>query len=96
MLLFYLKKPKYYEQGPIPVYLRITVDGLEKDLSTKRAWEPSRWNNKSNRSSGTKEDSSSLKEYLDVLQNKVYDARKYLIDWGKIVTAGEIRNLAGY
>jgi hypothetical protein len=29
-LLFYLKKPKNYESGPMPIYMRITVDGLPK------------------------------------------------------------------
>jgi site-specific recombinase XerD len=92
-LLFYLKKPKNYESGPVPVYLRITVDGVEKEISTKRSWDPNRWNIKANRASGTKEDSKTLNEYLDVLQNKAYDARKYLVDRGKIITATEIRNL---
>ena len=38
-LLFYLKKPKDYKNGPVPIYLRITVDGVEKEMSTKRSWE---------------------------------------------------------
>lgn len=64
-LLFYLKKPKNYQQGPIPVYLRITVDGDEKEMSAKRSWEPYRWSVKSSRASGTKEDARAINEYLD-------------------------------
>ncbi|MFS8083711.1 MAG: Arm DNA-binding domain-containing protein, partial [Ginsengibacter sp.] len=26
-LLFHLRKPKGYKSGPLPIYLRITVDG---------------------------------------------------------------------
>jgi hypothetical protein len=33
---------KPYKGGEMPVYLRITVDGVEKELSAKRSWEPSR------------------------------------------------------
>ncbi|EOR96710.1 tyrosine type site-specific recombinase [Arcticibacter svalbardensis MN12-7] len=69
------------------IYLKITVDGVPKDLSVKRSWLPSRWNSKANRASGNKEDAKALNEYLDILQNKAYDARKHLIDRGKVVTA---------
>jgi integrase len=92
-LLFYLKKPKDYQSGAMPIYLRITVDGDEKELSTKRVWEPARWNAKANRAKGVKEDCRSLNEYLDDLQNKAYNARQSLIQRGKIVTAIAIRDL---
>ena len=29
-LLFYPKKPKGYKQGDVPIYFRITVDGVER------------------------------------------------------------------
>jgi integrase len=92
-LLFYLKKPKNYRKGAVPIYLRITVDGAEKEVSTKRAWEPAKWNAKANRASGTKEDCKSLNEYLDILQNQTYEARKQLIERGKPVTAAGIRDI---
>lgn len=40
-LLFYLKKPKGYENGEVPVYLRITVNGVSAEISTKRKCDPS-------------------------------------------------------
>lgn len=48
-LLFYLKKPKKYRKGPMPIYLRITVDGVPKEISTGRQCEPDRWNTNANR-----------------------------------------------
>jgi hypothetical protein len=33
-LLFYLKKPKNYDSGNVTIYMRITVDGVPKELST--------------------------------------------------------------
>ncbi|RKR84746.1 site-specific recombinase XerD [Mucilaginibacter gracilis] len=86
-LMFFLKQPKNYQRGPMYIYLKVTVDGISKDISVKRSWEPSRWNSKGNCASGNKEDAKALNEYLDVLQNKAYEARKYLIDRGKVVTA---------
>lgn len=92
-LMFFLKKPQDYVEGPVPIYLRITVDGVRKEMSTKRFWEPARWSAKANRATGTKEDVKKLNTYLDVLQNKAYDARTHLIDRGKIVTAAAIRSI---
>lgn len=89
-LLFYLKQPRNYDGGSMYIYLRITVDGTFKELSVKRSWESSRWNAKANRATGTKEDARQLNQYLDVLQNKVYDAKKQLIETGKLVTATAI------
>jgi hypothetical protein len=40
-LMFFLKKPKNYDRGAMYVYLKVTVDGVPKDLSVKRSWEPS-------------------------------------------------------
>ena len=92
-LLFYLKKPKNYVSGEVPIYLRITVDGIEKELSTKRSWEPARWNGKANKASGTKDDSRRLNAYLDVLRDKTHEARKILIEKGKGVTAIAIKDM---
>ncbi len=55
-LLFYLKKPKNYVKGAIPIYMRITVNGVPKELSTKRIFDLNRWNPSAERASGTKED----------------------------------------
>jgi len=39
-LLFYLKKPKNYQSGPMPVYLRITVNGQRSETTAWRECEP--------------------------------------------------------
>ncbi|QEC75251.1 site-specific integrase [Mucilaginibacter ginsenosidivorax] len=86
-LMFFLKQPRNYDGGEMYIYLKITVDGVSKDVSIKRSWLPSRWNSKGNRAIGNKEDAKALNEFLDVMQNKAYDARKHLIDRGKVVTS---------
>lgn len=92
-LLFYLKKPKNYGKGPIPIYLRITVDGIAKELSTKRSCDPNRWNPSAERVSGTKEDAKALNAYLDTLQAKAYEAKRHLIEANEIVTALAIKEI---
>lgn len=92
-LLFFLKQPRNYEQGPMYIYLRITVDGVSKELSVKRSRLPAKWSAKANRASGTKEDAKELNYYLDILQSKAYEARKQLIESGRVVTALSIMDI---
>lgn len=77
-LLFYLKKPKNYQEGSMPIYLRITVDGIPKEISTGRQCDPDRWNAKAGRANGTKQDVKFLNAYLDTLQTKVHEVKHQL------------------
>jgi len=33
-LLFYLKRKKMTSDGKVPIYVRLTIDGLEEEMST--------------------------------------------------------------
>lgn len=91
-LLFYLKKPKAYQKGALPIYLRITVDGIPKELSTKRSCDPNRWNSKAERASGTKEEVRALNAFLDTLQLKVFEGKRHLIEKGSVLTAASLKD----
>ena len=90
-IIFYLKKPKHYTSGPVPIYLRITVAGKRAELSTSRECEPSRWNSSAGRATGTREAVLSLNAYLDTLQQKVYEAHRRLLEQGKEATAEKVK-----
>ena len=91
-LLFYLKKPKNYLKGIRPIYLRITVDGIPKEISTGRQCDPDRWNTNAGRCNGTKEDAKSVNAFLDILQTKVYEVRRKLLEKNEIITAERLKN----
>ena len=91
-LLFYLKKPKNYLKGSMPIYLRITVDGIPKEISTGRQCDPDRWNANADRCNGTKEDAKLLNAFLDILQTKVYEVRRKLLEKNEIITAERLKN----
>jgi len=76
----------------MPIYLRITVDGIPKEFTAKRDWISSRWNVHSGRAIGTKEDAKTLNTYLDILQNKVYQARQNLIEKNQTVTSEQLKD----
>lgn len=92
-LLFYLKKPKGYETGEIPVYLRITVNGISAEISTIRKCDPSKWNVAAGRVDGKTDFAKSLNSYLEVLHRKVYEIRKQLIENNQPVIAENIKTL---
>ncbi|MBB4801813.1 integrase [Flavobacterium nitrogenifigens] len=72
------------------VYFRITVDGIPKEASTKRKWEYSRWDQKTERAVGSKEDAKSLNFFLDSLTIKINEIKTEMLYSGKHITAEKI------
>lgn len=90
-LLFYLKKPKNYTSGPKPIYMRITVNGIPKEVSTGKECDPIKWNSRGNRAKGTKEDVKSLNSYLDTLQYKINEMHLQMTKNDEEITAESVK-----
>jgi hypothetical protein len=90
---FFIKKPKNYLQGPVPVYLRLTVNSQREDFTVGRNCEPDQWNQASGRIKGSKEEVKTFNRLLDNLQHKLYDIHLKLIETEQPVTAKAMRNL---
>ena len=88
-LVFFLKIPRN-ETKIRTVYFRITVDGVPKEASTKRKWDMTRWDQKSERAVGSKEDAKSLNFFLDSLTLKINAIKTEMMHSGKIITAEKI------
>jgi hypothetical protein len=71
-LLFYLKQTPNYKKEQMYIYMRITVDGTSKELSTKRLWFIAKWNVRSGRADGASEEARSINSLLDTLQVKAH------------------------
>jgi site-specific recombinase XerD len=91
-MLFYLKKPRNHKRGPVPIYLRLTVNGHRAEVATARAVEPDRWNSESGRATGNKEETRNLNSFLDNLQFRVFEAQRVLIQRGDEITAESLKN----
>ncbi|MGN7811622.1 site-specific integrase [Flavobacterium sp. 22076] len=72
------------------VHLRITVDGITKETSTKRKWDFSRWDQKTERAIGTREDAKSLNFFLDSLTLKIHEIKTEIIYSGKPLTTEKV------
>jgi hypothetical protein len=90
-LLFYPKKPKGYKLGNVPIYFRITVDGIEREISTKFSVDPLKWSTEANRLLGKSDTVKAVNDCLDMLQSKAIQARTKLIKIEKPVTADNIK-----
>jgi site-specific recombinase XerD len=92
-LLFYLKKSKNQKKGPVYIYLKITVDGKPVELSSKRKWEPAKWNSSAGRALGTKEDAKELNYFLDTLELQIFQAKRSIIEADGVVSAQAIKDI---
>lgn len=89
-LIFFLKAPRHNESNIRSVYFRITVDGIPKEASTRRQWDTERWNKKTERAIGTKEDAKSLNFFLDSLTAKIHEIKSEIMYTGKPITSQKI------
>ena len=92
-LLFFLRKSKSTADGELHVYLKITVDRTAVEISTKRHCHPEKWNNASGRMKGKTDAAREFNAYLDTLTQKVFEAKRQLIENDKPVTAQSIKAL---
>lgn len=74
------------------MYVRITVDGISKELSTRQNCEPDRWSPEAQRVKGTKMEHRTLNAYLDTLERKVYEAKLKILESGRAITADALKN----
>ncbi|MBV8391146.1 MAG: site-specific integrase [Mucilaginibacter sp.] len=92
-LLFYLKKSKMNTQGLAPIYLRITIDGVRIEISSKRYVKPDQWSTNRQKLNGTSEDVRSVNTYLKTLEHEVYEVHRVMIERKLPQTAVGLKNL---
>jgi bifunctional ADP-heptose synthase (sugar kinase/adenylyltransferase) len=75
------------------VYMRITVDSISCDISTKRKCSPEKWSAIANRMTGKNEEGKVFNSYLDTLQQKVFEAKRKLIELDNELSSENIKIL---
>jgi len=88
-LAFFLNSPRN-ESKVTTVYLRITIDGIPRETSTKRKWDSTRWDQRTERTIGNKEDARSLNFFLDALVLKINEWKTEIMYFGKPLTTQKI------
>jgi len=88
-LTFFLKTPKK-KTNLRYVYVRVTVDGIPKETSTKRKWDMQRWDQQAERAIGSKEDAKTLNFFLDCMVTKINQCKTDLMYADQTVTSQKI------
>lgn len=88
-MTFFLKTPR--KPNDIrKIYVRITVDGKPRETSTNEKWDIKRWNQKTERAIGTKEDARVINAFLDLLLAKVVKYKTELLSAGRAITVEKL------
>ena len=70
-ILFYAKRAKTTTVGLVPIYIRITIDGQQQEISTKRYVGSSKWSSVSGKIEGNSEESRSVNSFLDSTKGNI-------------------------
>jgi len=90
---FFLKQTKNKGDDVRFIYLKITVNGKSNEISTKRKCEPSKWNARSGRVNGSNVATKELNRFLNVFAMQVYQAKRWLMENKKEVSAQAIKDV---
>jgi len=91
-LLFFVKKSKIKANGTAPIYLRITIDGIPKEISSKRNVSPAKWDSKLQKVIGNTEEVKTINAYLKTLEQEVYEAHHLMMKDKKIATSSALKS----
>lgn len=78
--------------GTVPLYARITIDGVPKEISCKRSIDPNLWDNKLQRLYGRIHKVKSTNSYLKTFEQEIFDAHPMAMKDKKPVTAAIIKS----
>lgn len=90
---FYLRKKNKKETGEICIYLRITVDSVRVEMSTKRYCFTTCWNQKAEKVEGKTDYARNINMYLDTFRQKVFEAKRRLIELDIEVTPQAVKDV---
>jgi hypothetical protein len=76
----------------VAVYLRITVDGVVKEISTKTFVQTSKWNPVKGKVNGNTEDARILNDTIKSFERRAGEVYNRCIESGKLVTADLIKD----
>lgn len=71
--------------------MRVTIEGERLEVSTQRYVEQSKWAATAGKVKGTSEEARNINQYLDCLQQKVYECQREILQEGKSFTKEALR-----
>ena len=90
--LVFIKKNRKNSKNEAPIYLRITVNGQQTEMSLHRRVDINLWDKASGTIIGNKKEVKAINDYLMSIKSSIYEHYKYLRETEKIVTPIAIKN----
>jgi site-specific recombinase XerD len=89
---YYIKRTKLLKNGDAPVYMRITLNGENAEISLKRSIKPSLWDTTRNKAKGTSPEAAEINDYLTSVRGQLFMHQRELQEAGKTITAKILLN----
>lgn len=89
---FIIKKDKQKENGRIPIYARITVNGKRVDISIKREIDEANWNAAKGTIKGMREDLRALTAYMERFKSMIVNHYQEMVLEKKMITSLALKN----
>lgn len=77
--IFLVRRGKANRSGLVPVYLRVTINGVRFETAVSRSVPESSWSPLSGRVEGRSKEARELNEFLDSVAGKVYSIQKQML-----------------
>ena len=90
-IYFWLKSSAVKQNGRLPIYVRIAVNGKRADISLKRDINEKDWNKKAGRMNSRLKNSKVLNNYLDLVYNQLLECHRELLQEKLLVSAQTIK-----
>jgi site-specific recombinase XerD len=91
-VLFYIKRTKKLQDGTVPIYVRITVNGERSEWSIQKSIEELQWNKKKGCAQGYSKDAREINSQLDLVKANLILKKREIEESGKHLSALELRN----
>lgn len=91
-LLPFVREVKGSNGKLLAIYVRIIVDGMRKEISTKCVTDANKWNPEKGRVIGNTEDARLLNDMIKSFEHRAREVYNRFIESGKLVTADSIKN----
>jgi len=91
-VLFYIKRTKKKRDGTVPIYARLTVNGLRAEFGLQKSIKEEQWNKEKGCVKGSSSETRRFNLSLDLVKNKLYGYKLQLEEESKEVTAEALKN----
>jgi site-specific recombinase XerD len=90
-VLFFIKRAKKHKNGKLPVYARITINGLRAEFVVQASVEEILWDNKLGKVNGTSKQAKEVNTFLESVKVNIVLKKRELEETGQQITALQLR-----